>query len=56
MSKEKFVFNGETLAEVRQNSEDEWIVFYNNKGFMFLGAAKLLADWEIEMYEKYKHL
>lgn len=51
---DRFVFDGEILAEMYQDLEGDWGIFYNNNTHLLLGAVKLLADWEIEMYEKYK--
>lgn len=51
--KEEFVFDGEVLATIRTDSEgDIYIKYYNNER-LYLGAVKLLAEWELEMYAKY---
>ena len=52
--KEEFVFDGEVLATIRTDSEGDICIKYHNNERLYLGAVKLLAEWELEMYAKYK--
>lgn len=53
--KEEFIFGGDTLASVRTDSDGDICIHYHNTERLYLGAVKLLAEWELEIYEKYRH-
>ncbi|EFM77691.1 hypothetical protein HMPREF9521_00347 [Enterococcus faecalis TX2134] len=53
---DRFVFDGEVLAELCKDVDGEYFVRYFNNSNLYLGAVKLLAQWESEMYEKYKEM
>lgn len=52
----KFYFDGKLVAKVFKDSDGEYGIWYSNDKALYLGAVKLLADWEIAMYEKFKSI
>ncbi|HAQ5747040.1 TPA: hypothetical protein IX023_001112 [Enterococcus faecium] len=53
---DKFYFDGKLLAKVFKDLDGDYGIWYSNDKTLYLGAVKLLADWEIAMYEKFKRI
>ena len=43
----EFYFNGKLLAKVFKDLDDGYGIWYSNDQPLYLGAVKLLVDWEI---------
>lgn len=52
----EFYFDGKLLAKVFKDLDGDYGIWYSNDKALYLGAVKLLADWEIAMYEKFKRI
>lgn len=52
----EFYFDGKLLAKVFKDLDGDYGIWYSNDKALYLGAVKLLVDWEIAMYEKFKHI
>lgn len=52
----KFYFDGKLVAKVFKDLDGEYGIWYSNDQPLYLGAVKLLADWEISIYEKLKSI
>ncbi|EAG1758601.1 hypothetical protein BBX37_08175 [Listeria monocytogenes] len=48
----EFYFDGNLIAKVFKDLEGEYGIWYSNDKPLYLGAVKLLADWEIAICEK----
>lgn len=52
----KFYYDGKLVAKVFKDLDGEYGIWYSNDQPLYLGAVKLLADWEISIYEKLKSI